>query len=184
MVKLIEEGLIKIAREKLRGNADYLDSKGFSGCLEGSLSVDPYPFRREDFGDDLLKIAVYGLLSRGNLLDLVENFIFVRREKDKLTKVMADIFTTKIKINNEEDLRNVAFIIKGKSFKSITSKDVAHQIIKACRLSVDLVVLAHVGTLADDAKIDLIEQCNLRRRMYAIININDLAKILLAYNEI
>ena len=50
---------------------------------------DPYPFRREDFGDDLLKIAVYGLLSRGNLLDLVENFIFVRREKDKLTKVMA-----------------------------------------------------------------------------------------------
>jgi type I restriction enzyme R subunit len=55
-----------------------------------SLSVwkDPYPFKEEDFMDDLLKIAVYGLLSKPNLLDLVENFVFVRKERDKSTKVM------------------------------------------------------------------------------------------------
>lgn len=53
-----------------------------------SVWKDPYPFK-EDFKDDLLKIAIYGLLSKPNLLDLVENFIFIRREKDKATKVMA-----------------------------------------------------------------------------------------------
>lgn len=50
---------------------------------------DPYPFKKEVFKDDLLKIAVYGLLSKSNLLDLVENFIFVRKERDKSAKVMA-----------------------------------------------------------------------------------------------
>ncbi|MBA7602971.1 hypothetical protein ES703_10068 [subsurface metagenome] len=54
-----------------------------------SVWKDPYPFRKEDFKDDLLKIAVHGLLSKSNLLDLVENFVFVRQEGDKSTKVMA-----------------------------------------------------------------------------------------------
>ncbi len=36
-----------------------------------------------------MKIAVHGLLSKSNLLDLVENFVFVRQEGDKSTKVMA-----------------------------------------------------------------------------------------------
>ena len=50
---------------------------------------DPYPFEVANFKDDLLKIAVYGLLSKANLLNLIENFVFVRKERDKSTKVMA-----------------------------------------------------------------------------------------------
>jgi type I restriction enzyme R subunit len=53
-----------------------------------SVWKDPYPFK-EDFKDDLLKIAIYGLLSKPNLLDLIENFIFIRKEKDRATKVIA-----------------------------------------------------------------------------------------------
>jgi len=54
-----------------------------------SVWKDPYPYKKEDFGDDILKITIYGLLSRSNLLDLIENFIFVKRERDRLTKIMA-----------------------------------------------------------------------------------------------
>ena len=50
---------------------------------------DPYPYKKEEFKDDILKISIYGLLSRHNLLDIIENFIFVRKEMDRKTKVMA-----------------------------------------------------------------------------------------------
>ncbi|MEM3402627.1 MAG: HsdR family type I site-specific deoxyribonuclease, partial [Candidatus Hadarchaeales archaeon] len=51
---------------------------------------DPYPFKKEGFRkDDTLRIAVHGLLSRQNLLDIVGSFIFIRKERDRLTKVMA-----------------------------------------------------------------------------------------------
>ncbi|MEM3447899.1 MAG: HsdR family type I site-specific deoxyribonuclease [Nitrososphaerota archaeon] len=57
----------------------------------GFLAVwkDPFPFKIEEFGDDKLKVTLYGLLSKSNLLDIIENFIFVRKEHDKTTKVMA-----------------------------------------------------------------------------------------------
>lgn len=44
---------------------------------------DPYPFKKEEFKDDILKITVYGLLSKQKLLDLIENFTFIRKERDK-----------------------------------------------------------------------------------------------------
>ncbi|NVM56185.1 MAG: HsdR family type I site-specific deoxyribonuclease, partial [Candidatus Helarchaeota archaeon] len=53
-----------------------------------SIWKDSYPYKKSGFKDDLLKITIYGLLSRPNLFDLVENFIFVRKEKGALTKVM------------------------------------------------------------------------------------------------
>jgi type I restriction enzyme R subunit len=73
------------------GIKTYYFPNAFSQEGRDSLGVwkDPYPFKIEDFKDDLLKIAVYGLLSKSNLLDLIENFIFVRKERDKSTKVMA-----------------------------------------------------------------------------------------------
>jgi type I restriction enzyme R subunit len=54
-----------------------------------SIWKDPYPLKREDFKDDILKITIYGLLSKPNLLDLIENFTFIRKETDKATKIMA-----------------------------------------------------------------------------------------------
>jgi type I restriction enzyme R subunit len=71
------------------GIETYYFPNAFSEEGKDSLSVwkDPYPFNKEDFKDDLLKIAVYGLLSKPNLLDLIENFIFVRKERDKSSKI-------------------------------------------------------------------------------------------------
>jgi type I restriction enzyme R subunit len=64
---------------------------GFNGEGKDFLSVwkDPYPFKREDFKDDILKITIHGLLSKPNLLDLIENFTFIRKERDKAAKIMA-----------------------------------------------------------------------------------------------
>jgi type I restriction enzyme R subunit len=54
-----------------------------------SIWKDPYPFKVKEFRDDILKITVYGLLSKPNLLDIIENFAFIRKERGKSTKIMA-----------------------------------------------------------------------------------------------
>ena len=53
-----------------------------------SIWKDPFPFKADEFKDDMLKISIYGLLSKPNLLDLIENFTFIRKERDKSTKIM------------------------------------------------------------------------------------------------
>ena len=68
----------------------------FPNCFAGegqdliSDWKDPYPFDPKDFvTDDGLKMTVYGLLSRENLLDVVQNFLFVKKETTKATKIIA-----------------------------------------------------------------------------------------------
>jgi len=53
---------------------------------------DPYPHKIEEFEETLykdLKITLYGLLTKENLLDIIQNYIFIRKEKQGLTKIMA-----------------------------------------------------------------------------------------------
>ncbi|MGC9115916.1 MAG: type I restriction endonuclease subunit R [Fervidicoccaceae archaeon] len=73
------------------GIKTYYFPNAFNEENKDFLSVwkDPYPFDASEFRDDILKITVYGLLSKPNLLDLIENFTFIRKERDKSTKVMA-----------------------------------------------------------------------------------------------
>jgi type I restriction enzyme R subunit len=53
-----------------------------------SIWKDPYPYPKEKMKDDKLKITIYGLLSKPNFLDIIENFIFIRKERAKATKIM------------------------------------------------------------------------------------------------
>ncbi len=73
------------------GIKTYYFPHSFNEENKDSLSVwkDPYPFKKEDFKDDILKITIYGLLSKENLTDLIENFTFIRKERDTTTKIMA-----------------------------------------------------------------------------------------------
>jgi type I restriction enzyme R subunit len=61
---------------------------------EGQDSIgdwnDSYPFDPKDFEkEDGLKTMVYGLLSKPNLLDVIQNFVFVKKETTKATKIIA-----------------------------------------------------------------------------------------------
>lgn len=96
----------------------------------------------------------------------------------------ADIFTVKLLLDNENDHRKAAFVLKGKSFQRVHLQDVAHQIYKACRLPVDIVILIFVGNIDDDSKDCLIDTCKSNRKIWCLIDSIDLAKILKAYNMI
>ena len=69
----------------------YYFPNGFNEEDQDFLSIwkDPYPFERGQFTEDTLRTTIYGLLSKSNLLNVLNNYIFIRVEKDKATKIMA-----------------------------------------------------------------------------------------------
>ncbi|MBU4116176.1 MAG: hypothetical protein KKG94_00345 [Nanoarchaeota archaeon] len=89
----------------------------------------------------------------------------------------ADLYTGKLKINNETDLRDVAFIIKGKSFPKITPKDVSHQIIKASNTEATILFLGITGNLFDESRDNFISIAKLANKGYCILDVVDLTKI-------
>jgi type I restriction enzyme, R subunit len=46
---------------------------------------DPYPYDKSMFNDDRLKILIYGMLNRENLIDIITNFTFVTAKGKKVT---------------------------------------------------------------------------------------------------
>lgn len=98
---------------------------------------------------------------------------------------IADFISLKIKINNDEDLRNCAIIIKKLSGKKqITLKDVANQIIKAVNSHSEIIMLVHVAPLADDVTENFTDLCKKLNKMYCMVNKSDLARLFKAYNLI
>jgi type I restriction enzyme R subunit len=73
------------------GIKTYYFPNAFNEDEKDFLSVwkDPYPYKKEELQGNGLKINIYGLLSKSNLIDLIENFIFLRKERGRTTKIMA-----------------------------------------------------------------------------------------------
>lgn len=69
----------------------YYFPNAFVPMEEDFLNVwkDPYPFESREVGANILKITIYGLLAKSNLLDIVENFTFLRKERDRVGKITA-----------------------------------------------------------------------------------------------
>lgn len=117
--------------------------------------------------------------------------------EDKLTEIIgetnitphgpaekADIFTTKVYVNNSDDVRNSAFILKGKGYPTVKLHSVSTNILKAMKIPAEIVFLVYSGNILDEAKEYFIDSCILLRKMYCIIGPNDLARLFVAYNNI
>jgi hypothetical protein len=94
-----------------------------------------------------------------------------------------DVYTLKLYVNNENDLRDAGMILKGKGFPKVNLKVVAPNILKAMDLPIHIVFLIHTGILDDVAREKFINQCNLAKKMYCIVDAEDLARLLIAYNK-
>ncbi|MEW6531038.1 MAG: HEAT repeat domain-containing protein [Thermodesulfobacteriota bacterium] len=97
---------------------------------------------------------------------------------------IADIITTHVSIAGQKEL--AAFVLKGKSFRNVSDRDVSHQIDKLANYmkSLDLAVLAAVGNIQDSAKVNFINRAHKEGWDWLIIDASDLARLLIAYNKI
>lgn len=94
-----------------------------------------------------------------------------------------DVYTLKLYVNNENDLRDVGIILKGRGYPKVNLDSVASNILNAIDLPIHIVLLVHTGILDDVAREKFINQCNRAKKMYCVIDAEDLARLFLAYNK-
>jgi len=96
---------------------------------------------------------------------------------------IADILTSHVHLHGVKHL--VGFILKGKSFQKVTSRDVTHQFAKL-RTVPDLaaMVFVAVGHIQDDAQRDFVQVALDANCDYLIIDAHRCAKLLIAYEKI
>lgn len=95
-----------------------------------------------------------------------------------------DVYTLKLYVNNENDLRDAGMILKGRGYLKVNLDSVASNILKAIDLPVHIIFLIHTGVLDDVAREKFINQCNRAKKMYCVVDAEDLARLLIAYNKI
>lgn len=93
---------------------------------------------------------------------------------------IADIFTHKLSIQKLTGM--AAFILKGRSFKTVTPRDVAHQIYRLEKIAgLAIAIFAAPGTILDGAKEHFVSTALRLGCNYSIFDAVDLARLFLAY---
>lgn len=96
---------------------------------------------------------------------------------------IADILTSDIHVLGVKRL--AGFVLKGKSFEKVTSRDVTHQFAKLRTIpGLGVMIFAAVGHIQDDAQRDFVQTALDAKCDYLIINAHQCAKLLLAYEKI
>jgi hypothetical protein len=96
---------------------------------------------------------------------------------------IADILTTQLHVCGEKCL--AGFVIKGKSFPKVKSRDVTHQFAKLRTVpGIGLMILCAVGSIQDDAQRDFMQAAKDASCKCLIINAHHCAKLLIAYEKI
>lgn len=96
---------------------------------------------------------------------------------------IADILTSHVHVRG--DKRLAAFILKGKSFKRVSSKDVTHQFAKLRSIpQLSLMVFGAVGNIHDEPKKNFLQAASDARCDYLIIDAQDCARLFIAYKKI
>ncbi len=96
---------------------------------------------------------------------------------------IADILTHHVHVGNE--LRLAGFVLKGKSFKNVSNRTVAHQFDKVRAIpDISLMVFLAVGHIQDDARTNFAQTAKDADCDYLIIDARDCAQLFIAYQKI
>ena len=96
---------------------------------------------------------------------------------------IADILTSHVHVRGEKRL--AAFVLKGKSFRKVTSRDVSHQFDKLRQIpDLGLMIFLAVGNIQDDAQRDFVQNAIDAGCDYLIIDAQDCARLFIAYEKI
>jgi len=96
---------------------------------------------------------------------------------------IADILTSHVHVRGGKSL--AAFVLKGKSFKSVSSIKVTHQFAKLQQIpELGLMVFGAVGNVQDDAQRDFVQVAINTECDYLIIDAQDWARLFIAYEKI
>jgi hypothetical protein len=96
---------------------------------------------------------------------------------------IADILTSRVEVRGEP--RVAAFVLKGRSFTRVGSRDVTHQFVRLRHVpDLGLMVFMAVGDIQDDARRDFGQIAQDAGCDYLIVDRHDIARLLIAYEKI
>ena len=96
---------------------------------------------------------------------------------------IADILTCHVHIKGKAVL--TAAVLKGKAWTRVRSRDIAHQFAKVRQIPhLELLLLAVVGDLQDDALRDFVQTAGDAKCDYMILDAHELARLFIAYDKI
>jgi superfamily II DNA or RNA helicase len=129
--------------------------------------------------EPLLK-AVRGLDEREELEPYLRLILHDPNETPHGPAEIADIFTHKLTI--QKLIGMAAFILKGKSFKTVKAQDVAHQIYRLEKITgLAIAIFAAAWTILDGPKEHFVATALRLGCNYSIFDANDLARLFVAY---
>jgi len=126
---------------------------------------------------------IRNLDEKGEIEHFVREILYDPNETPHGPTEIADILTSHVHVRG--DKRLAAFILKGKSFKRVSSRDVTHQFAKARKIpGLGLMVFGAVGNIQDDAQQDFVQAAIDAECDYLIIDAQDWARLFIAYEKI
>ena len=150
-----------------------------------NLSIDDFDSFRyiKDVEEESINRAVIktikNLDEKSQLEPYLRSTIFDINETPHGPTEIADILTTKLKCLS--NVRYSAFILKGKSFKTIKAKDVSHQIYRLKKIQgLEVSVLAYTGNLLDQPQEEFVSTCLEIGCDYSIWNAHDLSRLFIS----
>lgn len=137
---------------------------------------------REDLGEEVLKNV-------RNLDERKQIEVFIREiigDRTKTPHGPTEIVDIRAELTCRGQRRRTGFVIKGKSEKHVTAKNVSHQILRPLnRLPrLDVIVLLAVTDIQDDAVEVLEREAEKVCVAELIVRTEDVARLLIAYNKI
>lgn len=131
--------------------------------------------------DDILT-SIRNLDEKNELECFVREILYDPNTTPHGTTEIADILTSHCHIKGKKFL--AAFVLKGKSYNKVSSKSVTHQFMKLRQVAeIGLMVFGAVGDIQDDAQRDFIQVARDYGCDYLIIDAQDWARLLIAYEK-
>lgn len=130
--------------------------------------------------NDQILSVVRNLDEKEELEPFIRSIIYDYNETPHGPAEIADIFTHRVTVNREQGM--AAFILKGKSFKTVRPTHVAHQIYRLEKISgLKFAIFAATGIILDAVKEHFCTTAERQNCKYAIFDVTDLGRLFIAY---
>jgi len=126
---------------------------------------------------------IRSLDERDELEPLIQGIIHDYNETPHGPTEIADIVTTNLHVHGKKKVTGI--VLKGKSFKKVSSRDVSHQFLRLRYISnIGLMIFCAVGDIQDDSQRDFIRCATDAGSDYLIIDATDCARLLISYGKV
>lgn len=127
--------------------------------------------------------GVRNLHEKEALEPAIREILFDPNETPHGPTEIADILTSRVTLSGTP--RVAAFVLKGRSFRRVSSREVTHQFVRLRRVpDLGLMVFMAVGDIQDDARTDFIQTAQDAACDYLVVDAADVARLLIAYEKI